>query len=277
MADEHTVSGDAHNSPEVSESAQPASPTPERGGGAVPAQARAPEAAPGGLIPAGPPRRPTPKPDVKNSVVLVLAVVILAFTGISGVAIWAASNFEGGRPGITGPADGHREDPVIPPAERTVPPAAAEPVHDAEAPRPEGPAPAPEPTVAIDTARSGVQTDRNSDRVLTVDWSVVRFPMECHGMPYDVRDARPLTPSAYVVQVRCGAGSGTAPDALYTYDVPADGVPTLASTLMGVGDNHLVKSVEVRDGNVHATLLGWTTDEIPRCCPDIEEVRVFVP
>lgn len=263
MADEHTVSGDAHNSPELSETDQ----APSISDGKPPARPTVPDDAPGGLIPVGSPARRTQKSDVNNSVVLALAVIILLFTGISGVSIWAAARFDGGRPGITAPADGHREDPVTVPAARIVPTAETNPA----APALEAPG----------DARGGDQTDRGSDRApAPVDWSAVRFPMECHGMPYDVRDARPLTADnrVYVVQVRCSSGAGAAPDALYTYDVPADGgTPTLASTLMGIGENHLVKSVEVHDGNVHATLLGWTTDDIPRCCPDIEEVRVFVP
>lgn len=266
------MSGDAHNSPEISETAQ-ASPIFD---GALPARSTDPEAAPGGLIRVGPPEQRTQKSDVKNSVVLALAVIILAFTGISGVSIWAAARFDGGRPGITAPADGHREDPVIAPADRTVPPTEAEPAQ----PLPGAPAPAAEAPGGPDGARDGAQTDRGTERApAAVDWSGVRFPMECHGVPYEVRDARPLTADnrAYAVVVRCGAGSGTAPDALYTYDVPPGGVPTLASTLLAVGDNHLVESIEVRDGAVHATLLGWTTDDIPRCCPDVEEVRVFVP
>ncbi|UGQ10687.1 hypothetical protein LO772_28260 [Yinghuangia sp. ASG 101] len=277
MADEHTVSGDAHNSPELPESAE-ASPISV---GVSAAGSTAPEASPGALIRVGPPAQGARKSDVNNSVVLVLAVIILAFTGISGVSIWAAARFDGGRPGITAPADGHREEPVIAPAARTVPPAEADPIGAGSAGTPPGaPGPGPEAPGAADGARDGAQTDRGSDRApAVVDWSGVRFPMECHGMPYEVRDARPLAADnrAYVVVVRCGAGSGTAPDALYTYDVPAGGVPTLASTLIGVGDNHLVKSVEVRDGAVHATLLGWSTDDIPRCCPDVEEARVFVP
>lgn len=288
MADEHTVSGVAREDPEPSET--------------TPAETTASSAASTGppgtadLIPVGAPAPRVQKPDVKNSVVLALAVVILFFTGISGVAIWAAASFDGGRPGITGPADGHREPPVIEPADRTRPPQVVEP--DEIAPEPSETQPAAtepaatqpaatQPAAATGSAsppaddpRTGQpQAGRDAGRGGAVDWTAVTYPHDCAGAPHDIRDARPVTPdgATYVVQVRCAAGSGTPPDGLYTYTVAPDGTPTLKGTLLAPGEDRIVKEFAVRDGKIHATLQGWSTDDTPRCCPDTEEARVLTP
>ncbi|MEU8135692.1 hypothetical protein [Streptodolium elevatio] len=282
MADEHTVSGVAHTGPEPSE------PTLAKTAGAP-----VPTGPPGSadLVRGAAPAPRVQKPDVKNSVVLALAVVILFFTGISGVAIWAAASFDGGRPGITGPADGHREPPVIEPADRTRPPQTLEPDEAATAPaaaetgterpgtEPAPLAPATEP--AAGEPRAGQpQTGRDAARGAAVDWNTVAYPQDCPGAPYDVRDARPLTEDArtYIVQVRCAAGSGTAPDGLYTYALAPDGgPPALLGTLLAAGEDRVVKEFAIRDGKIHATLQGWSTEEVPRCCPDTEETRVLTP
>lgn len=269
------MSGVAHNGPEPSETTPGTTSAKSTG---VPAPAGPPGSA--DLVRAAAPAPRVQKPDVKNSVVLALAVLILFFTGISGVAIWAASSFDGARPGITGPADGHREPPIIEPADRTRPPQTLEP--DAAAPEATGTEPggaATEP--AAGEPRAGQpQTGRDAARGATVDWNTVAYPHDCPGVPFDVRDARPLTADArtYVVQVRCAAGSGTAPDGLYTYALAPDGgAPTLVGTLLAPGEDRIVQEFALRDGKIHATLQGWSAEDIPRCCPDTEETRVLTP
>lgn len=214
------------------------------------------------------------KPDVKNSVVLALALVILSFTAISGVAIWAAASFDGGVPGVTGPADGHRDPPVIPPADRTRPPTAVPGSEPAATPAHAAPATA----AQVGEARANVpQSGR--DTAAPVDWTAVRYPLDCSGVAHDVQDARPLTADnrAYVVQVRCAAGSGTAPDAVYLYSAGPGTPPALTRTLLDAAEDRTVKDLDVHDGRVTATLLGWSAEDVPRCCPDIEETRVLTP
>ncbi|MCF2527419.1 hypothetical protein [Yinghuangia soli] len=216
------------------------------------------------------------RPDVKNSVVLAFAIVILAFTAISGVAIWAAASFEGGQPGITAPADGHREDPVIRPADRTRPPApeeTTEPVGEAKAGEPKPATPAEDPRTPQP------QTGRGNERPAPVDWTAVAYPMDCSGAPFEIRDARPLAPGSatHIVQVRCAAGAGAAPDAVYAYTVAPDGTAARDRTLLDTEDDKLVKSLDIKNGRVTATVLGYSTEDIPRCCPDIEETRDLTP
>ncbi|WP_436770884.1 hypothetical protein [Yinghuangia sp. YIM S09857] len=265
------MSGVAHNGPEPSET------TP-----AETASGPAPTAPPGSadVLRVAAPAPRVQKPDVKNSVVLALAIVILFFTGISGVAIWAASSFDGGRPGITGPADGHREPQIIEPADRTRPPQTLEPDDAVPEAAPSAAANATPAGAATGESRAGQpQTGRDADRGAAVDWATVAYPLDCPGAPFDVRDARPLGAEGrtYVVQVRCAAGSGTAPDGLYTYALAPNGGAALVGTLLSPGEDRLVKEFAVRDGKIQATLQGWSTDDVPRCCPDTEETRVLTP
>ncbi|MDI2126640.1 hypothetical protein [Yinghuangia seranimata] len=212
-----------------------------------------------------------PKPDVKNSVVLATAACLLAFTGVCGVAIWTASRFDGGVPGITSPANGHREAPIIPVSERTGHPA------EPGTQPPGGPAePAPGPRATTP------QTGRGSDRPPAApDWGALQYPIDCGGGPVEVVKALPVPPEAggrYVVQVHCVAGSGTAPDALYGYTLGADGTPTPTRTLLDTTADRVVRSLTATaDGKITAELLGWSSDLVPRSSPDVTETRVLTP
>ncbi|MEV8587327.1 hypothetical protein [Streptomyces sp. NPDC051180] len=104
------------------------------------------------------------------------------------------------------------------------------------------------------------------------------YPLECGGLPVKVAkrasgdldgDGNPET----VAVVHCEAGSGTPPHAVYVLtrgkdeSAPARVVATLVEPEL----HQNVGALSVRDGAVRATLLGYSTLDVPRCCPDEKE------
>ncbi|MFF3840665.1 hypothetical protein [Streptomyces sp. NPDC001930] len=104
------------------------------------------------------------------------------------------------------------------------------------------------------------------------------YPLDCAGAPHKVAerasgdldgDGNPET----VAVVHCEAGSGTPPSGVYvlTRGKQADAPARVVATLVAP---ELLKSVtdfSVRDGAVHATLLGYSSPDVPSCCPDEKE------
>ncbi|MFJ7966953.1 hypothetical protein [Streptomyces sp. NPDC096324] len=75
-----------------------------------------------------------------------------------------------------------------------------------------------------------------------------------------------------VAVVRCDAGSGTPPSGVYVL-TQADGAkePRVVATLIDPKDRLSVTDFAVRDGAVTATLLGYSSADVPSCCPDLRE------
>jgi hypothetical protein len=105
----------------------------------------------------------------------------------------------------------------------------------------------------------------------------VDFPLECGPVEAVVEreatgdldgDGRPET----VAVVHCDAGISTPPDGIYVLTRGADDAPTrVVATLVEPKDRYTVKDFAVRDGAVTATLLGYSSDDVPTCCPDTED------
>ncbi|OEJ27713.1 hypothetical protein AR457_27855 [Streptomyces agglomeratus] len=104
------------------------------------------------------------------------------------------------------------------------------------------------------------------------DASSAVFPLDCRGhKPGVVKqgsgdldgDGRPET----VAVVRCVSGIGTPPSGVFVLTGPSRVVATLVDPADGVG----VTDLAVRAGTVSATLLGYSSPEVPRCCPDRRE------
>ncbi|MFD9463412.1 hypothetical protein [Streptomyces sp. NPDC060027] len=81
-------------------------------------------------------------------------------------------------------------------------------------------------------------------------------------------DGRPET----VAVVRCDAGSGTPPSGVYVL-TQAEGAkgPRVVATLVDPKDRLSVTDFAVRDGAVTATLLGYSSADVPSCCPDVKD------
>lgn len=108
------------------------------------------------------------------------------------------------------------------------------------------------------------------------DPATVTYPITCGSVKPVVKknasgdldgDGRPET----VAVVHCAAGSGTPPDGVYVVTRPTAGKPRVVATLVDPKDRQNVSDFAVRDGVITATLLGYSTPEVPSCCPDLED------
>lgn len=111
------------------------------------------------------------------------------------------------------------------------------------------------------------------------DPAAVTYPLDCKGAPQTVTataqgdldgDGRPET----VAAVRCEAGSGTPPHAIYvlTQDTNQSTGPRVVATLLDTPQRQTATELTVRDRIVTASLLGYSAPEIPRCCPDKKQL-----
>ncbi|MEW5528517.1 MULTISPECIES: hypothetical protein [Streptomyces] len=119
----------------------------------------------------------------------------------------------------------------------------------------------------------------NGPEATAPDAAAATYPLDCKGAPRTVTatahgdldgDGRPET----VAAVRCDAGSGTPPHAVYvlTQD-PAEGSrPRVVATLLDTPQRQTATELTVRDRAVTATLLGYSGPEVPRCCPDKKQL-----
>ncbi|MFF2780373.1 hypothetical protein ACFVU3_36405 [Streptomyces sp. NPDC058052] len=123
----------------------------------------------------------------------------------------------------------------------------------APAPEAPGPAAAPDPATAV-------------------------YPLDCGGAAHRVDrsvtgdldgDRNPET----VAVVHCEAGSGTPPAGLYVLTLGRGGkTPArVVATLVDPREQRSVTGLAIRDGAVRATLLGYSSPDVPSCCPDEKE------
>ncbi|WP_443333620.1 hypothetical protein [Streptomyces sp. CB00455] len=130
------------------------------------------------------------------------------------------------------------------------------------------------PAAAADTTGT-TSAAAEGPQAAAPDAAAVTYPLDCKGAPQTVTatahgdldgDGRPET----VAAVRCQAGSGTPPHALYvlTQDRPEGSRPRVVATLLDTPQRQTATDLTLRDKVVTAVLLGYSTPEVPRCCPD---------
>ncbi|KUO15857.1 hypothetical protein [Streptomyces dysideae] len=105
----------------------------------------------------------------------------------------------------------------------------------------------------------------------------VDFPLECGPVKALVMkkasgdldgDGRPET----VAVVHCDSAMGTPPDAVYVLTRAADTAePRLVATLVATQERRTVTELTVTDGEVLATMLGYSSSDVPSCCPDLKD------
>uniref|UniRef100_A0AAU2K3I0 Secreted protein n=1 Tax=Streptomyces sp. NBC_00049 TaxID=2903617 RepID=A0AAU2K3I0_9ACTN len=119
----------------------------------------------------------------------------------------------------------------------------------------------------------------NGPQATAPDPAAVTYPLDCKGAPQAVTasaqgdldgDGRPET----VAAVRCDAGSGTPPHALYvlTRDRTEGAPPRVVATLLDTAQRQTATDLTVRDGAVTATLLGYSSPDVPRYSPDVKKL-----
>lgn len=126
------------------------------------------------------------------------------------------------------------------------------------------------------TATATASEQRTTTPAAAPDPAKADFPLECGGAgttvakqaPGDLDgDGRPET----VAVVHCDAGSGTPPSGVYVLTQGSGAAPRIVATLVDPADRKTVGEFAVREGRISATLLGYSSLEVPRCCPDQEE------
>ncbi|MER6979083.1 hypothetical protein ABT317_19330, partial [Streptomyces carpinensis] len=105
----------------------------------------------------------------------------------------------------------------------------------------------------------------------------VTFPLQCGPVKAVVakkafgdldHDGRPET----VAVVHCDASMGTPPDGVYVLTrAEGTGAPRVVATLVDPKDRYTVTDFAVRAGEVTATLLGYSSPDVPNCCPDLKD------
>ncbi|MFJ3697857.1 hypothetical protein ACIPW9_27725 [Streptomyces sp. NPDC090052] len=108
--------------------------------------------------------------------------------------------------------------------------------------------------------------------------AAVTFPLKCGGAGTTVTgkasgDLDGDGSSETVAAVRCDAGSGTPPSGIYVLTRPGtgDGPPRIVATLISPAEQQTVGALAVRDGAVTATLLGYSSPDVPRSNPDVRQ------
>ncbi|MFG7941895.1 hypothetical protein [Streptomyces cacaoi] len=108
------------------------------------------------------------------------------------------------------------------------------------------------------------------------DAGAARYPLDCGpaGRP-DVLDHAAAdfdgdgVPETVAV-VRCHAEGGTPPSAAFVLTRPEHdgGRPRIAATLVRQQEGLTVQGLKAHGRTVSATLVGYSSPDVPRCCPD---------
>nr|WP_308294740.1 hypothetical protein [Streptomyces sp. JJ66] len=106
------------------------------------------------------------------------------------------------------------------------------------------------------------------------DPAAAAYPVDCGPWELTVTDHAGADFDAdgtaeTVALVRCASGTGTPPSGMYVLTHPARGdTPRIAAALVEPADAQTVSDFRVRGDAVTATLLGYSSPSVPRCCPD---------
>ncbi|WP_318217851.1 hypothetical protein [Streptomyces sp. SCL15-6] len=134
-----------------------------------------------------------------------------------------------------------------------------------------------QPDAATAAQAAGAQTKTAPAHGTPPDPAAVTFPLDCGPVKALVQkkasgdldgDGRPET----VAVVHCDAPMGTPPDGVYVITRDTDsGKSRVVATLVDPKDRRTVTDFAVRGGAVLATLLGYSSADVPSCCPDVTD------
>lgn len=110
------------------------------------------------------------------------------------------------------------------------------------------------------------------------DASQANYPIDCgtrSSVGVDVVDSVTTDfdgdgHSETIAVASCAAGAGNPPQGIYVLAQPDEpgGRPEIVETLVPTREQMNVKGLDVSGGTVSTTLLGYSTQDVPRCCPD---------
>ncbi|MFH9612321.1 hypothetical protein ACH4MM_00885 [Streptomyces pratensis] len=129
-------------------------------------------------------------------------------------------------------------------------------------------------TATAEASEHRVTTQHGSAPAATApDPAGVAFPLDCGAAGQTVADSAPGDldgdgGSETVAVVRCAAGSGTPPSGIYVVTQRNGAAPRVVATLVDPAQKLNVTDLTVRDGRISVTLLGYSSADVPRCCPD---------
>jgi len=123
---------------------------------------------------------------------------------------------------------------------------------------------------------TAAQAGPPATRAVAPDPKNVDYPLQCGVTAPQIQkkasgdldgDGNPET----VAVVRCASGSGTPPSGVYVIAQPTDGKARVVATLVDPKDRLSVTDFAVLDVALTATLLGYSSPDVPSCCPDTED------
>ncbi|MET9765707.1 hypothetical protein ABZ016_42710 [Streptomyces sp. NPDC006372] len=133
-----------------------------------------------------------------------------------------------------------------------------------------------QPDAATAAQAAGPRTKSAPAHFAPPDPAAVTFPIECGPVQAVVKkkasgdldgDGSPET----VAVVHCDSPMGTPPDGVYVLTRDGDsGKPRVVASLLDPQKRTNVSDFAVRHGAVTATLLGYSSADVPRCCPDMK-------
>ncbi|MDT0345678.1 hypothetical protein [Streptomyces litchfieldiae] len=107
------------------------------------------------------------------------------------------------------------------------------------------------------------------------DPAAAEYPLDCGPLGVLVTDQAEIDLDAdrraeTIAVVRCDAGSGTPPHGMYVLAGADDenAAPRVAETLVDPGEGMTVDRLAVREGTISVRLTGYSSPDVPRCCPD---------
>jgi hypothetical protein len=134
------------------------------------------------------------------------------------------------------------------------------------------------------TAPATTTTTQAGVALQSVDWSSVVYPIDPHctgfSPPVSLLQVVYPVPASGVqlaaVLVRCNAGAGTPPAALYVFDrASSTRSPHLLEALVTDADGWQtgsfsgVNPVSVNGASINLAVAGFSSNALPNCCPDV--------
>ncbi|MEU9115039.1 hypothetical protein AB0D04_25445 [Streptomyces sp. NPDC048483] len=133
-----------------------------------------------------------------------------------------------------------------------------------------------QPPDATATSAHDARTGRHT--TAAPDPAKATFPVNCGPNRLDVvkRTSGDLDgdgTTETVAVVRCHSETGTPPSGVFVLAQPADpkAAPRVVATLLAPSRKLSVQDFALQRGKVSATLLGYSTLDVPHCCPDVHK------